>query len=108
MQQLVDQTKQMGSDLGDASAFLLAMKNDAPAPSMAGFYIPPQVLTADNFKKAAAFFVSADGHTARYLVQTNLNPFSTAAMDQINSITAPHASAQPNTALADAKISMTG
>ena len=29
VQLLVDQTKRMGADLGDASAFLLAMKNDA-------------------------------------------------------------------------------
>jgi putative drug exporter of the RND superfamily len=108
VQQLVDQTKRMGTDLGDASAFLLAMKNDAATPSMAGFYIPPQVLTSDDFKKAAAFFISADGHTARYLIQTEYNPFSTAAMDQINSVTNTARGAQPNTALADASISMTG
>ena len=108
VQQLVDQTKRMGTDLGDASVFLLAMKNDAATPSMAGFYIPPQVLLSDDFKKAAAFFISADGHTARYLIQTKYNPFSTAAMDQVNSITDTARGAQPNTALADAEISMTG
>ena len=108
VQQLVDQTKRMGTDLGDASVFLLAMKNDAATPSMAGFYIPPQVLLSDDFKKAAAFFISADGHTARYLIQTKYNPFSTAAMDQVNSITGTARGAQPNTALADASISMTG
>ncbi|MET0995976.1 MAG: MMPL family transporter, partial [Mycobacterium sp.] len=108
VQQLVDQTKRMGTDLGDASAFLLAMKNDAATPSMAGFYIPPQVLTSDDFKKAAAFFISADGHAARYLIQTEFSPFSTAAMDQVNSITNTARAAQPNTALADASISMTG
>src|SRR6185369_15747479 len=36
------------------------------------------------------------------------NPFSTAAMDQVNSITDTARGAQPNTALADAEISMTG
>ena len=108
VQQLVDQTKRMGTDLGDASVFLLAMKNDAATPSMAGFYIPPQVLLSDDFKKAAEFFISADGHTARYLIQTKYNPFSTAAMDQVNSITDTARGAQPNTALADAEISMTG
>ena len=98
----------MGTDLGDASEFLLAMKNDATTPSMAGFYIPPQVLTSDDFKKAAEFFISADGHAARYLIQTELNPFSTAAMDQVISITDTARGAQPNTVLADASISMTG
>ena len=51
VQQLVDQTKRMGADLGVASEFSLAMENDAATPSMAGFYIPPQVLDSDDFKK---------------------------------------------------------
>jgi RND superfamily putative drug exporter len=108
VQELVDQTKRMGTDLGDASEFLLAMKNDAATPSMTGFYIPPQVLTSDDFKKAAAFFISADGHAARYLIQTDSSPFSTAAMDQVNSVTNTARGAQPNTVLSDASISMTG
>lgn len=108
VQLLVDQTKQLGAGLDQASAFLLAMKNDAQAPSMAGFYVPPQLLTEETFKKAAASFVSADGRSIRYLVQTKLDPFSTAAMDQTNAIEAAARSAQPNTALSDAKISMAG
>ena len=108
VQLLVDQTRQMGAGLADASAFLLAMKNDASTPSMAGFYIPPQILTRDEFKKAATAFVSPDGHAVRYLVQTKLDPFSTAAMDQVNAIIDAARGAQPNTALADAKISMGG
>jgi RND superfamily putative drug exporter len=108
VQVLVDQTKKMGAGLNDASTFLLAMKYDASKPAMAGFYIPPQVLTQDEFKKAAAAFVSPDGHAARYLIQTDLNPFSTAAMDQVNAITRTAHEAQPNTALADASISMAG
>jgi len=75
---------------------------------MAGFYIPPQVLAGDDFKKAAQVFVSPDGHTVRYLIQTKLNPFSTQAMDQVNSITDNARRAQPNTALADASIAMAG
>ena len=31
-------------------------------------------------------FISPDGHSVRYLVQTKLNPFSTEAMDQVNAI----------------------
>jgi len=105
---LVGQTKQMGAGLNDASGFLMAMKNGANAPPMAGFFIPPQVLTRDDFKKAAGIFVSPDGHAARYLVQTKLNPFSIAAMDQVNSIINTARQAQPNTTLADAKVSMAG
>jgi RND superfamily putative drug exporter len=105
---LVGQTKKMGAGLNDASGFLMAMKNGASAPPMAGFFIPPQVLTRDDFKKAAGIFVSPDGHAARYLVQTKLNPFSIAAMDQVNSIVDTARQSQPNTTLADAKVSMAG
>ena len=105
---LVDQTKSLGVGLDQASSFLLSMKRDATTPSMAGFYIPPQILTGDEFRKAAAIFISPDGHTARYLVQSKLNPFTSEAMDQINDILTAARGAQPNTTLADASISMTG
>ena len=81
--QLVDQVKLMGAGLDEAAAFLLAMRNDAADPSMAGFNLPAQILQLDEFKKAAKVFISPDGHSARYLVQTTLNPFSAEAMDQV-------------------------
>jgi RND superfamily putative drug exporter len=105
---LVDQTKRLGVGLDQASSFLLAMTRDATTPSMAGFYIPPQILTGDEFRKAAAIFISPDGHTARYLVQSKLNPFTSEAMDQVNEIIAAARGSQPNTTLADASMSMTG
>jgi RND superfamily putative drug exporter len=132
VQQLVDQVKKMGLGLGEASAFLLAMKNDATTSAMAGFYIPAPLLSyasgkgdspaampagtndllggldSDQLKRLAAAFVSPDGHAVRYLVQTDLNPFSTAAMDQVDAITAAAQGAQPNTTLADAKVSEVG
>jgi putative drug exporter of the RND superfamily len=107
-QVLVDQTKTMGAGLDQASAFLQAMKRDAANPTAAGFYIPPQILTQPEFKKAAAVFISPDGHTARYLVQTALNPFGVESMDQVKKIIATADSAKVNTTLADAKISMVG
>ena len=108
VQLLVDQTKKLGAGLDQASSFLLAMRNDATTPSMAGFYIPAQILTGEEFKKAASIFISPDGRTARYLVQTKLNPFSPEAMDQVNAILATARGAQPNTTLANASVSMTG
>lgn len=108
VEQLVDQVRQLGDGLGEASAFLLAMKNEAADPSMAGFNIPAQLLHLEEFKKAAKMFISPDGRSVRYLVQTKLNPFGAEAMDQVNAITDAARSAQPNTALADASISMAG
>ena len=105
---LVDQTKRLGLGLDQASSFLLAMKRDATTQSMAGFYIPGQILNGEEFRKAAAIFISPDGRTARFLVQSKLNPFATPAMDQVNEVLAAARGAQPNTTLADASISMTG
>jgi putative drug exporter of the RND superfamily len=106
--QLVDQVKQMGAGLSEAATFLLSLKHDAARPAMAGFNIPAQLLHLDEFQKAAKVFISSDGHSVRYLVQTKLNPFSTEAMDQVNAIIAAARGAQPNTALADATVSMAG
>ncbi|AYE96876.1 MMPL family RND transporter [Mycobacterium paragordonae] len=108
VEQLVGQVKEMGAGLAEAAAFLLSLKNDAADPSMAGFNIPAELLRMDEFKKAARIFISPDGHSVRYLVQTKLNPFSAEAMDQVNAITDAARSAQPNTALSDASISMAG
>ena len=105
---LVEQVKLMAAGLNQASAFLLTMRNDAAGSSMAGFNIPAEILGAADFKKAAAAFISPDGHSVRYLIQTKLNPFSSEAMDQVNAINDVARGAQPNTALADASISMGG
>jgi putative drug exporter of the RND superfamily len=106
--QLVDQVKQLGSGLNESAAFLLSLKRDAAQPAMAGFNIPPQLLHLEEFQQAAKAFISPDGHSVRYLVQTKLNPFSTEAMDQVNAISAAARGAQPNTALTDATVSMAG
>jgi putative drug exporter of the RND superfamily len=108
VQLLVDQTRQMGGGLSQASDFLLAMKRDAADPSMSGFYIPPQILTRPEFEKAAKLFISEDGHTARYMVQTALDPFGSDAMDQVDDIIEAAQSAMPNTTLADASVAMVG
>jgi RND superfamily putative drug exporter len=106
--QLVEQIKVMATGLDQAAAFLLTMRNDAASSNMAGFSIPAEVLNAVEFQKAAQAFISPDGHSVRYLVQTGLNPFSSQAMDQVNTISDIARGAQPNTTLADASISMGG
>ncbi|MBY0286512.1 MAG: MMPL family transporter [Mycobacteriaceae bacterium] len=105
---LVAQVKLMADGLSQASAFLLTMSRDAASSSMAGFNIPAEVLNAAEFQKAAEAYISPDGHSVRYLIQTKLNPFSSEAMDQVNAINDVALGAQPNTALADASISMGG
>ncbi|BDB42990.1 hypothetical protein IWGMT90018_34360 [Mycobacterium kiyosense] len=108
VQALVTQVKQMGGGLNEASDFLLGMKRDAERPNMAGFNIPPQIMTRDEFKKGAQFFLSPDGHAARYFVQSALSPTSKEGMDQVSQILEAARSAQPNTELADAKVQLVG
>ncbi|MCV7260345.1 MMPL/RND family transporter [Mycobacterium shimoidei] len=57
---------------------------------------------------ALTSFISPDGHTARYAIQTKLNPFSTEAMNQIHTIVETAHGTQPNTVLTDASISVAG
>lgn len=106
--EVVDQIKLMRTGLDQAAAFLLSMKQNAASPAMAGFNIPPEVLELPDFKMASKMFISPDGHSVRYLVLTKLDPFSPAAMDQVNAISDTARGAQPNTTLADATISMGG
>lgn len=105
---LVDSTKQIGSGLREASDFLLTMKTDARKEPMAGFYIPPQILAGDEFRKAAAAFIAPDGRAVRYLVQNEINPFSTEAMDLVNKVIQTATEATPNTPLAGSQVSMAG
>ncbi|WP_293309692.1 MMPL family transporter, partial [Mycolicibacterium sp.] len=106
--QVVEQINTMRTGLDQAAAFLLSLKENATGPAMAGFNIPPEVLALPDFQAAAKAFISPDGHMVRYLVFTKLDPFSDAAMDQVGAIADAARSAQPNTALADASISMGG
>jgi RND superfamily putative drug exporter len=109
VRKLVDSTDQITAGMRDASRYLLALKHDAGSdPAIAGFFIPAQALFNTDLRAAAEIFVSPDGHTVRYLFQTTLNPFRTAAMDQVNQVVEIAHRAQPNTALADADIEVTG
>ncbi len=106
--EVVAQIEVMRSGLDQAAAFLQSMEHDAAGPSMAGFNIPPEVLKTAEFQSATRTFISPDGHWARYLVFTELDPFSTAAMEQVNVIRDTARAAQPNTTLAGATISIGG
>jgi len=106
--QVVRQIEVMRSGLDQAAAFLRSLEQDAAAPSMAGFNIPPEVLETTDFRAASRTFISRDGHWARYLVFTKLDPFSPAAMDQVATILDTARSAQPNTTLQSATISIGG
>ena len=106
--QIVEQIGVMRGGLDQAAAFLLSLRYNATGPAMAGFSIPPEVLELPDFQTAAKAFISPDGRSVRYLVFTALDPFSPEAMDQVGVIADTARAALPNTALADASISMGG
>lgn len=105
---LVDQTKQMGAGLRQSAAILSALWKNASPASMAGFNASPEVMAGPAVKSIAAMTVSEDGHTVRYLVQSNLKPSSPAAADQADALLSAARSAQPNTTLAGAAVSLSG
>jgi putative drug exporter of the RND superfamily len=57
---------------------------------------------------ALTSFISPDGHTARYLVQTKLNPFGTDGMNQIHTIVDAARGPHPDATLANASVSVSG
>lgn len=65
---LVDQTKKMGAGMNQAADLLLSMNRDASQTAMSGMYIPPKVITSNDFKNAAKMLISPDGHSVRYIV----------------------------------------
>ncbi len=64
--------------------------------------------TGGGLNSALTAFISPDGHTARYLVQTKLNPFATEAMSQIRGITDAARGPHPRTLMKEASISASG
>ena len=64
--------------------------------------------TGGGLNSALTAFISPDGHTARYLVQTKLNPFGTDAMNQIHRIIDAARGTHPDAMFKEASISASG
>jgi RND superfamily putative drug exporter len=64
--------------------------------------------TGGGLNSALTAFISPDGHTARYLVQTKLYPFGTDAMNQIHGIIDAARGPHPDAMFKDASISASG
>jgi RND superfamily putative drug exporter len=64
--------------------------------------------TGGGLNSALTAFISPDGHTARYLVQTKLYPFGTDAMNQIHRIIDAARGTHPDAMFKEASISASG
>ncbi|MDT5058932.1 MAG: putative drug exporter of the superfamily, partial [Mycobacterium sp.] len=73
-----------------------------------GFYLPPKALQDKRFSDAARQFVSTDGKTVRFAIESQYDPYTAEAMTLVHKITDVAVAATPNTSLAGGKVSMVG
>ncbi|MCV6987839.1 MMPL family transporter [Mycobacterium timonense] len=83
-------------------------RSSAGSDNSSGFYLPANAFENRQFSDVAKHFLSADGKTARFAIESSYNPYSSEAMDLAQKITHVADAARPNTSLAHARISMAG
>ena len=76
--------------------------------SASGFFLPPNAFENRQFADIAKQFLSRDGKTARFLIESSNDPYSTDAMNLSHQMVAVAEAARPNTSLAQARISVAG
>ncbi|CQD11293.1 MmpL family transport protein [Mycobacterium europaeum] len=94
------------------SQIAIQLQNSARASarsdSSSGFYLPGNVFENRQFADVAKQFVSPDGKTARFAIESNFDPYSAEAIHLAHQITDIANAARPNTALAHATMSVAG
>ncbi|MUM21774.1 MMPL family transporter [Mycobacterium sp. CBMA271] len=105
---LVDKNIEMLDGMGQVAAALKTMRTEAAAPALSGFYLPRNAFENADFKTMGKYFVAKDGKTVRYIVESNVDPYSAAGMELARSIQTVAAQALPNTSLADASVTVIG
>ncbi|MDV7173264.1 RND family transporter [Gordonia amicalis] len=106
---LVDSNLDMLGGMSQLATQLRAASRDVGGTDSAvGFYLPPNAFDDDRFAYAAQQFVSPDGKTVRFIVQTSSDPYSADAMRLSERIQGVAESALPNTTLDAAEVSMAG
>jgi putative drug exporter of the RND superfamily len=98
--------------LGGMSQIAAQLKESARATqgsdAAVGFYLPPNALQDKRFSDAARQFVSPNGKTARFVVESQYDPYTAEAMALVHKITDVAVAATPNTSLAGGTVSMVG
>jgi putative drug exporter of the RND superfamily len=104
---LADSNIQM---LAGMSQVATQLQNSArmSSDSSSGFQLPEEVFTDRSFADMAKQFLSPDGKTARFAIESSDDPYSVEAMELSRKITDVANGARPNTSLADATVSMAG
>ena len=86
--------------LSGMSQIATQLQNSARAAqdsdSASGFYLPANAFENRQFTDVAKQFLSPDGKTARFMIETSYDPYSVEAMDLANQITHTASTARPN------------
>src|SRR5699024_8110768 len=95
--------------MGQVAALLRASAAETTgSESAGGFYLPPDAFDDQDFSTVARQFVSPDGRSVRYLVQTDVDPYSQEAIELSNRIAETTGDALPNTELDGATVDVAG
>ena len=80
----------------------------AGSDSASGFYLPADALENRAFTDMAKQFISPNGKTARFAIESSYDPYSVEAMMLAHKMTDVANEARPNTSLARATVSVAG
>ncbi|MCV7195769.1 MMPL/RND family transporter [Mycobacterium angelicum] len=106
---LADSNIQMLSGMSQIAAQLQnSARASAGSDYATGFYLPADAFENRQFADVAKQFLSPDGRTARFAIESSYDPYSSEAMNLAHKITDVANAARPNTSLANASVSIAG
>ncbi|WP_051198871.1 MMPL family transporter [Gordonia shandongensis] len=106
---LVDSTVENLAGMGQVAAALRASSTNTEGSDAAtGFYLPAETFENPDFAAVARQFISPDGRSVRYAVQTDVDPYSGEAIELSKQIAEVAQDARPNTELAGSRVAVAG
>ena len=98
--------------LSGMSQIATQLQNSARAStgsdSSSGFYLPANTFENRQFADVAKQFLSPDGKTARFAIESSHDPYSVEATNLAHEVIAVADAARPNTSLTEATVSVAG
>lgn len=106
---LADSNLQMLSGMSQIAAQLQNSARASATPdSASGFYLPANAFENRQFADVAKLFLSRDGKTARFAIESSHDPYSSEATHLAKQMVTVADAARPNTSLANATVSVAG
>ncbi|GBE68244.1 MMPL family transporter [Mycobacterium heckeshornense] len=106
---LADSNIEMLSGMSQVATQLQnSARASAGSDSSSGFYLPANAFDNRQFADVAQQFLSADGKTARFVIESSRDPYSAEATHLAHQMVAVANAARPNTSLAHASVSVAG